>query len=161
MTETTDLASLALTMPKDRVPEIVTELRQAQTYVDILTLLAGSDGLLSIGDVYEETGAAPHHLKKLAEAGLIAVSKQRKWRDPLADRCFTLDEPPRLTPDQAEAWNTIKVEMDAKRPSGILLHGVTGSGKTELYLRATEKALKRGQGVVILVPEIALAPQTV
>jgi primosomal protein N' (replication factor Y) len=66
-----------------------------------------------------------------------------------------------LSPSQLRALETIAASLDAKEAQTILLHGVTGSGKTELYLQAIKGALKRGRSAICLVPEIALSPQTI
>jgi primosomal protein N' (replication factor Y) (superfamily II helicase) len=102
-------------------------------------------------------------LKELAEANLISMDEARRWRDPLAGRSFTLDTPPPLSDEQQAVWQEV---LDAwqTRQSGtkpILLHGVTGSGKTEIYLQGVAMALQAGQGAIMLVPEITLATQSV
>lgn len=65
----------------------------------------------------------------------------------------------RLTPDQRAALETIRTAARAARPRPVLLHGVTGSGKTEIYLETAAEALARGRGVIVLTPEISLTPQ--
>jgi primosomal protein N' (replication factor Y) (superfamily II helicase) len=70
-------------------------------------------------------------------------------------------DPPRLTDDQRLALEPLIAAIEAQRAEQRLLHGVTGSGKTEIYLRAAHTALERGRGAIVLVPEIALTPQIV
>ncbi|CAN5573016.1 hypothetical protein BH20ACT17_BH20ACT17_20460 [soil metagenome] len=69
--------------------------------------------------------------------------------------------PPPLTADQAAALAAIETQLSSPTPEPLLLHGVTGSGKTEIYLRAAASTLQRGRGVIVLVPEIGLTPQIV
>ena len=81
---------------------------------------------------------------------------------PLKSVAFSPQEtPPTLTEEQKSAWDKLLVALQSNKFSPFLLHGVTGSGKTELYLRAFEEMLKQNQGGILLVPEIALTPQLV
>jgi primosomal protein N' (replication factor Y) len=143
--------------------ETIVELRGAQRHAEVLRLLAEEDGPVWIGWVYAQTQASLKTLRDLAEANLISLDEARRWRDPLAEHSFSLDSPPQLTAEQQAVWQAVQQfwqpDSDDHRP--ILLHGVTGSGKTEIYLRAMAAALKAGQGAIMLVPEITLAAQTV
>ena len=101
-------------------------------------------------------------VKTLVEKGRIAVDKIRVYRDPLAHYNFQTAMPPVLTAAQQAIWKEIKASITGDvKGSVFLLHGVTGSGKTELYLRALEEVVARGRRGIVLVPEISLTPQTI
>jgi primosomal protein N' (replication factor Y) len=110
--------------------------------------------------VYAASGATLQDLKDLQERGLIDLNSVEVWRDPLAGKQFVADQAPRLTADQLKAWQQLAQAL-ATPPSGVLVYGVTGAGKTELYLRAIDQVLAEGGRAIVLVPEIALTPQTV
>jgi primosomal protein N' (replication factor Y) len=114
--------------------------------------------------IYAETGASLPDLKKLEEEGLVLLSQAVVWRDPLEQMDFVPSQPPPLTSDQASVWDKIRNQIHhppSNTTKSFLLHGVTGSGKTEIYLRALAETLSLGRGAIILVPEISLTPQTV
>lgn len=154
---------LTLTLPTNDILEAIIELRYAQKYADVLRLLALEDGPVWVGWVYAQTEATINTLKTLEDAGAISMGEARRWRDPLAGRGFTLDTPPNLTAEQQAVWEEVAQTWQSKSVYKLpfLLHGVTGSGKTEIYLRAIAAALQAGQSAIFLVPEITLATQTV
>ena len=107
------------------------------------------------------TGATRSMLNKFVKAGALELRIEQVWRDSLRDSDFVPDSAPKLTADQQKVWDEILPALRQDRAARFLLHGVTGSGKTEIYLRAIAEVLKQGRSAVLLVPEIALTPQTV
>ena len=118
-------------------------------------------GPTAVSDLYAEVGGGSPTLRALQNRGFIELEEQEVWRDPLQGRTFVPVEPPRLTDAQEAAWQEIEASLDREGSEVFLLHGVTGSGKTEIYLRAIGEVLSRGQQAIVLVPEIALTPQTI
>jgi primosomal protein N' (replication factor Y) len=139
--------------------EALAGLRSA-CYPAIVQFLRAEGSPVDVSWVYAETGCQRHHLTKLAERGLVAFDTEEMWRDPLADETFVPDTPPQLTSDQQAVWDKIKLQIANDESQVFLLHGVTGSGKTEIYLRAVAEALEQGKQALVLVPEISLTPQT-
>ncbi|RME43189.1 MAG: primosomal protein N', partial [Caldilineae bacterium] len=156
----TEPPRVALRLPRAEVPAAIHALRAVARHAEVLELLAKEDGPIWIGWVYAQTSATAKTLKDLAKVGAIAFDEARRWRDPLEGKTFTLDQPPPLTPEQAALMETILPAL--KQPGKpFLLHGVTGSGKTEIYLQTIARVLQQGRGVLFLVPEIMLATQIV
>ena len=102
-------------------------------------------------------------LKKLEESHLVSIAPQVSERDPYANEVILPTTPLALNPEQQLSLDRIVAAMTAQpsSSSAFLLHGVTGSGKTEVYLQAIAHALNSGKGAIVLVPEISLTPQTV
>jgi primosomal protein N' (replication factor Y) (superfamily II helicase) len=108
------------------------------------------------------TGADHGSLRRLERRGLVALDRRVLPRRPAhAAVGARRAAPPALTAAQCAAVERIEAALGTGGGGSFLLHGVTGSGKTEVYLRAAASALAAGRGVIVLVPEIALTPQTV
>ena len=101
-------------------------------------------------------------LRRLADRGLVTL-EQRTVRRHVSHEAVGARraQPPALTADQTRVLGDVEAQLARTDPTPLLLHGVTGSGKTEIYLRAAETALRDGRGVIVLVPEIGLTPQIV
>ena len=97
----------------------------------------------------------------LETKGLVRRVDVRLDRDPLRGRVFPPDDPPALTPDQQGCVSAIESAIDSPSSHVFLLHGVTGSGKTEVYLRALAHAISRGKRGIVMAPELSLTPQTI
>ena len=106
-------------------------------------------------------------LRRLEKLGAITIVERQMRRDPFANRRVVPSKPLPLNKDQSDALRLVldgvsqAEDASAPPPKPILLFGVTGSGKTEVYLQAIAAVLEKGRGAIVLVPEIALTPQTV
>jgi primosomal protein N' (replication factor Y) len=131
----------------------------------ILRFLMKQSGPVEAPWIYAESGGSSQDLLFLSQRGLIVLGESQTWRDPLGQADFQPFDPPILTRDQGLAWEKVRELLDAaslgQPVSPVLLHGVTGSGKTEIYLQAVRYTLELGRQAIVLVPEIALTPQTV
>lgn len=127
----------------------------------VLELLASDPFPVDFSWIYAQTGSNYADLKALAEAGLIHFNETEVWRDPLEKIQPGPNPPPTLTPDQQSLWQALEPRLESPDPKPSLIFGVTGSGKTEIYLRAVEKAIKAGRQALVLVPEISMTPQAI
>lgn len=131
----------------------------------MLRYLHGERQAVDVAWIYAASRGTASDLRRLAELGWVVFDQAETYRDPLAGKSGALSQAPTLTHDQERCWEVIRERLHAASgeaaPRPLLLHGVTGSGKTELYLRAVAEILAQGRQAIVLVPEIALTPQTV
>jgi primosomal protein N' (replication factor Y) (superfamily II helicase) len=121
---------------------------------EILATLAHRGGELWLQDLLKESKTTVPTLQKIAQAGCIAITTEERLR--LENHDVSRDRPLVLTEDQQTALAAIHGILGC---ATVLLHGVTGSGKTEVYLQAIAPILKQGKSALVLVPEIGLTPQ--
>lgn len=124
----------------------------------IVDLLAASGGEMLWADVMERSGVGASSLNTLARRGVLEIYVQDVRRDPLAGATLPEHEAFELTAEQQTALDAMTNAVGSGKFETFLLHGVTGSGKTEVYIRAMQHALQNGRSALMLVPEIALTP---
>ncbi|MFY9487839.1 MAG: primosomal protein N' [Solirubrobacterales bacterium] len=125
-----------------------------------LTKLSEFDSGVPTAHARELIGMDISGLRRLEARGLVEIARQEQRRTPRHQAIGALPDRPNPTPAQRAALDDIVGALD-RGHENLLLHGVTGSGKTEVYLGAAEASLARGRGVIVMVPEIALTPQVV
>jgi len=139
---------------------------RAYKQAELLDFMIRQTQPISISELKKHLNCSPATIKALESRHLVSVKRLRVRRDPLAHLSFTASPPPVLTSSQQTAWKSIQdvIGGEAKQsgsPPVFLLFGVTGSGKTEIYLRALAQVIAAGKRGICLIPEIALTQQTV
>lgn len=128
-------------------------------YLLILEKLKQNDGQ-SLSEFIKEAKTTLPTIKKLEKEHLVKIEEKEVYRNPLDVLNITQrDKFPQLNPEQRQIFEHIKHSIDEEEITPILLHGITGSGKTEIYFRAMDEVIKKGENVIFLAPEIALASQ--
>ena len=116
------------------------------------------DGPMSLQALLTTANVSASTITSLEKKALLEIYDDAIRRDPLAETLGIADTEYTLTPAQSSVLTQIEQQMNSGAYSAFLLHGVTGSGKTEIYMRAMSKALSLGRSAMMLVPEIALTP---
>ncbi len=134
---------------------------RAPRQADLILSLVETDSLTPAAQARREFG--PSAVSGLRDKGFIVVEQTQVFRDPLADREYEPGPKVELSQPQQTAVNGISRALgdNTVEPRVILVQGVTGSGKTEVYLSAVEQCLALGRQAIVLVPEIALTTQTI
>ncbi|WP_063565602.1 primosomal protein N' [Paenibacillus sp. O199] len=136
---------------------------KAQRQKEVLTFLLEMKELLPMAmkELLSTLQVSAATVKGLEEKGLVATVDVEVFRDPYQGRKFRATEPLNLTDEQQHVYNNINGRLQERRHGVFLLHGVTGSGKTEVYLQTIQRCIEQDRQAIVLVPEIALTPQMV
>jgi primosomal protein N' (replication factor Y) len=140
-------------------------LNRSPAQASIVSYLRKRNSPISVSELLKETGRSASSLISLKKKGIIQESEEiverEAYEDDFTDSIETAHESISLTLEQQTAIQAINDDLKSKKFKAHLLNGVTGSGKTEVYFEAMELALSQNGSVLFLVPEVALAPQTV
>ncbi len=124
-------------------------------------LLKSNQDMVEAAVLAKEAEVPPSTIKALIKKGVLSEHMVEEYRDPYEHKDFEKTSPLPLTKDQQAAMTPILHSIGHQTHETFLLYGVTGSGKTEVYLQAIQEVIKQGKEAIVLVPEIALTPQMV
>jgi len=136
-------------------------LRRAPKQAAVLDALLSIRAPVEIGRLAKQAHTTPDVVRAVAEKGLVRLAIASRRRAPWAQAEVVAGPAPRLTAEQERAVAAVSSALDAARPETFLLYGVSASGKTEVFLRAAQRALDLGRQAIILMPEISLTAQAV
>jgi primosomal protein N' (replication factor Y) len=137
------------------------QIKAPQQAAALAALIGQGAGGMFLNDLMQAAGVDQASVRALEKKKLVVIEKQAVRRNPLLEHHVLPTPPLPLMAEQAAALEIVRQSIETGQPPVVLLHGVTGSGKTEVYLQAMTHALERGLGAIVLVPEIALTPQTI
>ena len=146
-------------VPADEIEKLR---RRAPRQAELLEAVSKLSGAIPVAKLLHQTSLDNQTLRALEKRGFVVLREEAVARDPHGDEQFVVSTNLTLNLEQATALRAIEEGLaEPEKAKPILLHGVTGSGKTEIYLQAIHLALQRGKTAIVLVPEISLTPQTV
>ncbi|GAA0331404.1 primosomal protein N' [Bacillus carboniphilus] len=134
---------------------------QAGKQKELLEILKNQQESIPIPELTKDYGISTATIRSLADKGIVKHLDVEVYRNPFEHKEFKRTEPLPLTAEQQKAIIPILKSVEEQSYESFLLYGVTGSGKTEVYLQTIQEVLKKGQEAIVLVPEISLTPQMV
>ena len=147
-----------LAIPTEEAMAMVTPRKKSAPLRYAVTELLCSLGAASAKELCYFTGASMQTLKSLERSGILTIEQQEAFRRPTVEYVEPA-EPFSLNEEQQQAFNGLSALAQTGKPEAALLYGVTGSGKTQVYIRLIQDTLERGRTALVLVPEIILTPQ--
>lgn len=157
--------SIAMVSPIGSAEELADEKLQlsnrAKKQKEIIEYFQNDPQPIPLVELLEMCATTRSTVKQLEQSGILKIEQQEVGRDPYQDRKFVQTEALPLTKEQQNAFEEIRSCVVQGEYKTFLLHGVTGSGKTEIYLQTIAYAMSKGKEAIVLVPEISLTPQMV
>ncbi len=147
---------ITLTATNDKISDYIDNNKRNKSQIRVLNFLKNNKSVV-LSELREFTKATTDSILKIVSLGFAEISEVEVLRNPFSGKEFKKEEKLKPTDEQKQAIDTILNSND----STYLLHGITGSGKTEVYLQVIEEILKEGKTAIVLVPEISLTPQMV
>ncbi|HHW71177.1 MAG TPA: primosomal protein N' [Clostridiales bacterium] len=146
---------------KDNIDERIANIKKRSTYMAAILEYLKDIEQADMEKIASVTSAPPSSFKNLEKRGWISIEEKEVYRETWPVNTSDNIEVPSLTDEQQHAVTKILDKLNRQEATTFLLHGITGSGKTEVYLRIVAETLNKGKQAIVLVPEISLTPQTV
>ena len=152
---------VSLNMPKEEVKEYINNKKvKSEKQIAILNYVMQMDSVMQ-AELIEKTNTSRAIIKTLKKNGFLKIETKKVVRNPLNDKRINRTKNLQFTEEQQLAYSEVEKSIEKNEYKKFLLYGVTGSGKTEIYLQLIEKIVEQGKSAIMLVPEISLTPQMI
>ena len=152
---------VSLNMPKEEVKEYINNKKvKSEKQIAILNFVMQMDSVMQ-AELIEKTNTSRAIIKTLEKNGFLKIETKKVVRNPLNDKRINRTKNLQFTEEQQLAYSEVEKSIEKNEYKKFLLYGVTGSGKTEIYLQLIEKIVEQGKSAIMLVPEISLTPQMI